>query len=157
MFEAEPAPAITKTPTPPSTARRTLGTWVVRSLLGFSGLGLLVGFFMPWVVLLKARGGSGFDLLTGRIELLELLFEPSRAMLLAIPLFGVGLIGGAVTGHRVALWAALFAGISLLGYGLYTLITVFLATTGVGMWIVVASALLALCLGIYGVATKFKS
>jgi hypothetical protein len=143
---SQPAPATPSAPRP--LAATALGTLVARVLLGAAGAGLLLGFFLPWVTLGRAAAVSGFGLLLTQGELVELLTGPYRMLLLAVPLLGAGLCVGALTGHRVATWLALLTALLVLGGGLYTLVRLFLSSTGLGMWIVVGSALLALAVGL---------
>ena len=103
---------------------------------------------MPWAVLANGIGSSGFDILIGRSELMELLFAPTRPVLLLVPMLGAMLLVGAWTGHRAALWVALASGLTVIGYGLYTLLHLFLQVTGMGMWLVVLSAFVALSVGL---------
>lgn len=72
-------------------------------------------------------------------------------MLFAVPVFGLLLVIGAAIGHRLTLWAALAIGLCVLGFGMYTVIRLFLQTTGFGMWLVVGSSLLALGLALIGI------
>ena len=124
-------------------AATPLGSWTARVLLALAGAGLTVGFFFPWF---KMGGAavSGLGLMIMQGDIVEFVSWPQRAMLFAVPMFGVGLTVAAFTGHRLALWIALGASALVLGGGAYTLITLFFGVTGVGMWILVGCALLSL-------------
>lgn len=131
-----------------------VGSFFARAMLVISGAGLIAGFFMPWAVLAGGQQTSGFDLLIGKAEVLSLIFQPSRPMMLLVPILGVMLVLGGISGHRAYLWVSLAAGLTILGYGFYTLVTVFLQATGVGMWIVVASAFLSLAIGLLALGRR---
>ena len=140
-----PAPAQTTGSVPAKRrelAASAFASYTARVLLALAGAGLTVGFFFPWVKLAGiAQSGLGLIIMQG--DAVEFVSWPQRAMVLAVPMFGVGLAVAAFTGHRLALWIALAASALVLGGGAYTLITVFFGMTGVGMWILVGSALLA--------------
>jgi hypothetical protein len=123
-----------------------------RIALGAAGLGLLVGFFMPWLKLGAAMTVSGFGLMLSAGEVVEALTGPHRMLLFAIPMFGLALLGAAVFAPRFAGWVGLVAGTLIIVYGLVTVISVFLAATGAGMWIVVFASLGALVAGVLGLA-----
>lgn len=130
---AESAPA--KPPSAP--------IWL-RIVQGLSGLGLMVGFFMPWIRLGEMVSVSGFGLVLTSGDVVEQLSAPSRGLIVAIPLIGLALIAIAMKGFRGLAWAGLATGILIILVGLYTLISFFLDSTGTGMWLVTGSALLAL-------------
>lgn len=138
----------------PSLARRLFGTrtrsWLTRVALGLSGLGLFVGFFLPWVRFGKMVSASGFGLMVSQGEIVQVLSGPARTLLLAVPVLGAMLLFGAATGHAASLWVALFAGVLVIGYGLFMLVTLFLQTTGLGLWVVVACAFLSLIMALLG-------
>jgi hypothetical protein len=130
------------------------GNVLTRGLLGLAGLGLLVGFFMPWLVLGHVAALSGFSLMVTRGEVVEMISGSHRVMLFAVPLLGVVLLAGAFFGHRSMVWIGTISGVCLLVFGLFTLISLFFATTGLGMWVVVFSAFLALGVGLVGIGKR---
>lgn len=133
----------TSVPSRRALAATAIGSFTARVLLALAGAGLTIGFFFPWFKLGGvAHSGLGLMVLQG--DVVQFVSWPQRAMLFAVPMFGVGLAVAAFTGHRLALWIALGASALVLGGGAYTLITVFFGVTGVGMWILVGSALLSL-------------
>ncbi len=152
--EQQSATARPKGPAPAKPRARSqlastpLGSFVARVLLGAAGLGLVLGFFLPWVSIGGAAAISGLGLLVTQGELVDLITGPYRILLFAVPLLGSGLLVGALSGHRITVWLALAAGIAVLSGGLYTVIRLFLSSTGLGMWVVVASALISLAVGL---------
>jgi hypothetical protein len=67
-----------------------------------------------------------------------------------IPLLAVALIVSTVFLPRLAVWVGMATGATIILYGIYNLMRVFLDTTGAGMWITVAASLLALTVGLVG-------
>lgn len=117
----------------------------LRLLQGLSGVGLIIGFFMPWIKLGETVSLSGFSLvLTGGLEQLS---APSRGLIFSIPLLGLALLATAIKGFRGLGWAGLATGILIGLVGVYTLISAFLDSTGAGMWLVSGAALLAMGTG----------
>ncbi|MCA9574941.1 MAG: hypothetical protein H6726_17170 [Sandaracinaceae bacterium] len=119
----------------------------LRILQAIAGVGLMTGFFMPWVTLGDMVSVSGFSLVLTGGDVVEQLSGPSRGVIFSIPLLGLALLSTAIKGFRVLAWAGLATGILILLVGLYTLITVFLDSTGMGMWVLIGAALLALGTG----------
>lgn len=123
---------------------------VSRVLLGLAGFGLLVGFFMPWVRFGNMVVLSGFSLSASSGDAVEVLSGSGRALLFMVPLSAVALIVCAYTGHRIWVWVALLTSAVLLSYGAFTVVRLFLQSTGAGMWLVVGCALLAFAIGLIG-------
>lgn len=107
----------------------------------------MVGFFMPWIKLGEMVSVSGFGLVLTGGDVVEQLSAPSRGLIFSIPLIGLALLATSIKGFRALSWAGLASGILILLVGLYTLISFFLDSTGVGMWLVTAAALVALGTG----------
>lgn len=128
------------------------GGGTLRVVVFLAGIGLLVGFFMPWLRFGQFAAVSGLSLMVSSGEAVDALAGPSRGMLILIPASGAALLGASVFGPRVAGMAALGTGIAILGFGLFTLARLFLETMGSGMWVVVGSALLAVGAGVAGLA-----
>lgn len=137
-----------------SNAPRGVKATLSRVALGVSGLGLLVGFFMPWLRLGAAMTVSGFGLMLSGGEVVEALTGPHRMLLFGIPMFGLALLLSALFAPRFAGWIGLVGGTLIVVYGLVTVISVFLAATGAGMWIVVFASLGALLAGVLGLARR---
>src|SRR4051794_34475106 len=98
---------------------------VTRALLGLSGIGLLVGFFLPWIRLGDLVKLSGFSLWASSGEAVEAISGPSRALLFVVPLSALALMACAFTAHRISIWVALLSSLVLLGYGAFTLVRLF--------------------------------
>lgn len=128
------------------------GGGTLRVVVFLAGIGLLVGFFMPWLRFGQFAAVSGLSLMVSSGEAVDALAGPSRGMLILIPASGAALLGASVFGPRVAGMAALGTGIAILGLGLFTLARLFLETMGSGMLVVVGSALLAVGAGVAGLA-----
>lgn len=142
-----PAPA----PAPPAPAPRlaatALGSFTARVLLVCAGVGFVIGFFLPWFNM----GGaaiSGLNLLVLQGDAVEFITAPQRILMFSVPMFGAALLVTGFIGHRIALWLALCGAVVVVGGGVYTLIKLFFGATGMGMWIVVGSALLALAVAL---------
>jgi hypothetical protein len=130
---------------------------LTRGLLGVSGLGLLIGFFLPWIRFGNMVVLSGFSLWASSGEAVDVISGPRRMLLFMVPLAALALLACAFTGHRVSIWVALLSSIVLLGYGAFTLVRLFLETTGIGMWLVVFSALIAFGVGLVGYGRRQNS
>jgi hypothetical protein len=120
---------------------------LLRAIFGICGAALLVGFFMPWFLAGALLSLSGFALVFSSGQMVGML-SGARILLFAVPLLGVLLLGGSILGHRLTSWVAVGGSAVILLYGFYSLIRVFITTTGFGMWLVIASALLSLCFGL---------
>jgi hypothetical protein len=132
------------------------GSAVMRLLLALCGAGLVAGFFMRWMTVGEIVSVSGFSLMITQGEAATLLSGGSRWWLLVVPVFGLLVLIGAFSGRRYALWAALFAGLSVLGFGFYSAIRLFFQTTGLGMWVVVVSAFVAFGLSLIGLGRSSR-
>lgn len=119
----------------------------LRILQGLSGVGLIIGFFLPWIKLGELVSLSGFSLVLAGGEAVEQLSAPSRGLIFSIPLIGLALLATSIKGFRGLAWAGMATGILIVLVGLYTLISAFLDSTGAGMWLVSGCALLALGTG----------
>jgi hypothetical protein len=111
------------------------------------GVGFVAGFFLPWLNIAGAAY-SGLTLLTLQGDVVEFVTWPQRVLMFSVPLFGSALLVTGFIGHRIALWLALGASVVVIGGGAYTLISLFFGATGMGMWIVVGSALLSLAVAL---------
>lgn len=127
------------------------GDQALRAAALLAGLGLLVGFFLPWLRFGEFAAVSGLSLMVTSGAAVDALAGPASGLLILIPVCGAGLIACSVFGPRTAVIASLVAGLAILGFGLITLARVFLQTMGTGMWTVTLSALLAVGAGIVGI------
>ncbi len=128
------------------------GGRILRVVVFVAGLGLLVGFFMPWLRFGQFAAVSGLSLMVSSGEAVDALAGPASGMLVLIPASGAALVAASVFGPRLAVVTALGTGLAILGFGLFTLARLFLETMGTGMWVVVGSALLAVGAGVAGLA-----
>ena len=128
-------------------AATALGSFTARVLLIGAGAGFVAGFFMPWFNF-GGAAFSGLNLLVLQGDVVEFVTAFQRLLVAAVPLFGAGLMVAGFTGHRIALWLALTASAVVILGGAYTLIRLFFGATGMGMWIVVASALLSMAVAL---------
>lgn len=130
------------------------GDQALRVVVLLAGLGLLVGFFLPWLRFGEFAAVSGLSLMVSSGSAVDALTGPSRGLLIMVPACGAGLVACSAFGPRASVIAALAAGIAISCFGLFTLARVFLETMGSGMWIVSGSALLAVGAGIAGIAGR---
>jgi hypothetical protein len=129
-----------------------LGLRVVeRALFGVCGALLLVGFFMPWFVAGTMISLSGLGLMLASGEIVGMLAGANRFLLVAVPLLGALLLGGSILGYRVTRWLAISGSGLILLFGFIILVRFFLSSTGLGMWLVILSAMLGLSIGLVGV------
>jgi hypothetical protein len=122
--------------------------WLTRIVLGIAGTGLLFGFFLPWIRIGQMVTLSGVALATTGGQAVSAMSGPYGLMIFAVPLSGAGLFYCAVRGHRAIAWIGLVGGFVIASVGFLTLVRVFLDSTGVGMWIVALSSLLAIIVGL---------
>lgn len=123
----------------------------MRMVFALCGLGLLVGFFMPWVSVGELVSVSGLGLAVSDGQMVAMISGSHRILLFAIPTLAVVLVLGGVIGNRLSSIAAVSGSSLILGYGLFTVIRLFVSSTGLGMWLVLGSAVLALVLGLFDV------
>lgn len=142
--------ALAKTPAKPK-AQAPLQI-ALRVLIGFGGLALLVGFFLPWLnVPVPAVGDapatvqaqSGLTLATS-----EGLVGTPAALLFLVPALGVVLTATAFMGFKWSGQVAVGVAVGLIGYSGYVLLQMFVQHTAVGLWVVSGSVFLILLLGV---------
>lgn len=152
------APSETKSAGSPEKPKRSQGlrTMVLRVVLALSGLVMFVGFFLPWMQLGELMEASGFQLILGSGEMADRFFGPQRWVLLTVPVLGTLLVIVAVIGHRIVAWIAVLAGLTVLGFGLLRLLTFFFETTGMGVWLIVSAAFIALAGGLLEIGAARK-
>lgn len=116
----------------------------LRALVGFSGLSLLIGFFLPWFrVDADAEHQSGLTMMLG---------APVAGMpaivLVGVPILGALLSAGAFMGFRWTAHTAIGVASTLLGFGLWILLRLFVEHTALGLWVTVGGAFITLLLGV---------
>ena len=126
----------------------------VRAVFVVCGLLLLVGFFMPWFKLGNLLQVSGMGLVFTQGEAVGMLSGANRFLLVAVPLLGLLLVVGAGFGLRITPWVAVIGACVILLYGLFTVMQLFVSSTGVGMWLVILASLTALGIGLFGVGRR---
>lgn len=108
------------------------------TLMGMCGLALVVGFFMPWLDLGGVASISGWDLVKS-----SHVAWTTRFMLALCPLGGAALALAGFGRSRSASGLSLGMGLGVLGYLFFKLAWGFIKTTGFGLWIVIAAAVVA--------------
>jgi len=124
---------------------------VLRIVLGISGLLLLVGFFLPWLKLEgdMLRSISGLNIVLPDDEVVRALAGEGsqRYVLLLIPGFGIALTAIGFLGVRYSGRISAFLGILIVGYGMVTVVIFFFQRTGVGLWLILLGAFIAVTAG----------
>lgn len=149
----QPATAPKAAP-PTAPARSRAYDLLLRTVLMLCGIGLIVGFFLPWLHIGTMASLSGLALLIAQGEAVDMLSGPYRLMLLEVPLFGVLMIAGAVFLRRWGAWLAVIAAVIILLSGVLTLVSIFIDVAGAGMWVVTISVLLSLTVGLFGIGGR---
>jgi hypothetical protein len=126
----------------------------VRIIFIVCGLALLVGFFLPWFKLGNLLQVSGMGLIFTQGEAVGMLSGPNRFLLIAVPVLGFLLVLGAGFGLRVTPWIAVVGACIILLYGLFTVMQLFISSTGFGMWLVILASIAALGIGLFGVGRR---
>jgi hypothetical protein len=124
---------------------------VERVFFGVCGGLLLIGFFMPWFVAGTMISMSGLGLVFASGEVVGMLAGANRFLLVVVPLLGVLLLGGSILGKRVTRWLAVGGSGLILLFGFVILVRFFISSTGLGMWLVIISALLGLSIGLVAI------
>ena len=126
-----------------TTSART-NWWIVSA-----GVALFAGFFLNWVDFGGVFGWSAWNAVwDGHGDLLD------KAILLAVPVMGVVLALAGLSGGKPAANTGLLVGGLILSYAIYKVAWAFFKTTGIGLWLVLAAAVIAL---IIGLASKSRS
>lgn len=124
------------------------GDQLLRGLALVAGIGLLIGFFLPWLRMGDLAAVSGLTLMVSSGTVVDVLTGPARGLLIIIPVCGGALVASGLFTPRLAPMAALASGFAIMAFGIFTLARAFIQTVGPGMWLVVGSALLAAAVGI---------
>jgi hypothetical protein len=104
-----------------------------------AGIAAVVAFFLPFLDIGGLVSASGWDVLTA-----DGVEWTTRLVLLALPLGGLCLIAFGASGSKNARLAGFLFGGGVYGYLGYQLVRAFFATTGIGLWITLAAAAVAL-------------
>jgi len=114
-----------------------------QTALVVAGLALVVGFFLPWVDIGGMITASGWTIVW-RAEGAT----TTRILLGFVPVIGALLALAGLTASRKTTGIALAAGGGILGYFVWSFARGFFATTGLGLWLVIAGAIVALGVGL---------
>lgn len=112
-----------------------------RTLTAIAGAALFLGFFLPWVDIGFGPTISGYTV--ARASNSASMFS---AMMWLIPLGGLAMVATAVTGSKHARMVSVLVGLGLVGYAAVKTVYAFFATTGFGLWVVIAASLGAILL-----------
>jgi hypothetical protein len=127
---------------------------VMRALLGFAGLSLLVGFFLPWVRFPAVEATEGVAAVPEHFQNgLDLLLAndiqgTTPMAILLVPILGALLSATSFMGFRYAAQTAIAVAVGMLAYGLYVLGSMFIQFTGYGLWTVAGGTFVILLLGV---------
>src|SRR5687767_10041644 len=107
-----------------------------RTLIAVTGAALFLGFFLPWVDIGFGPTISGYTVAraTNSASMLSLMFW-------LIPLGGLAMIVTALSGSKHARLVSVLVGLGLVGYATVKTVYAFFATTGFGLWVVIAASL----------------
>lgn len=121
----------------------------LRIILGASGLLLVVGFFLPWINL-ESTTVSGLELVSSSDPIIVALIgnQAQKWILLLIPVFGVALTAIGFLGVRYSGHISAALGVLIVGYGVVTVIIFFFQKTGIGMWLILGGAFIAISAGL---------
>ena len=112
-------------------------------MAAFTGIVLVVGFFLPWFDLGGLVAMSGFDLVrNGDVDLL------TRILIALVPIAGVSLLASAATAHARTKTVAIATGLGILGYTGYQTAKAFVQLTGYGLWAILAAAVISVIVGL---------
>ncbi|HEY3500629.1 MAG TPA: hypothetical protein VGK73_38310 [Polyangiaceae bacterium] len=125
-----------------------------RAVFVLCGAALLAGFFMPWFKLGNLLQVSGMGLVFTQGEAVGMLSGANRFLLVAVPLLGALLVLGGALGWRVTFWIAVIGASIILLYGLFTVMGLFISSTGLGMWLVIVASIGSLGIGLFGVGRR---
>jgi hypothetical protein len=75
---------------------------------------------------------------------------PARAVFV----LGALLLVGGGLGYRVTSWVAVIGASIILLYGLFTVMQLFISSTGLGMWLVILASIASLGIGLFGVGRR---
>lgn len=103
-----------------------------------AGLASVVAFFLPFLDVGGIATASGWEILVAdHVEL------TTRLALLALPLGGLALIAAGATRSAAARAIGIGLGVGVYGFLGVQMVRLFVATTGVGLWLTLAAAAVA--------------
>lgn len=107
-----------------------------RTLITIAGLVLVLGFFLPWIDF-GGFGVSGWGIARN---------TSMSSLIWLIPVGGLAMLATSLTGSRHARLTSVVVGLGLVGYAVIKTVHSFFATTGIGLWMIIAGALAALAI-----------
>lgn len=117
--------------------------------LAVVGAAIVFGFFLPWIDVGGAAKISGWDFVRQ-----SGLAWHTRLLLAMCPIAGLSLAIAGFTRAKGAVNVALGTGAGILGYVVYKVGYGFIKVTGIGLWMVLAAAAIALVVGLTARAGK---
>ena len=108
-------------------------------LLAAAGAAALAAFFLPFLDLAGLVQASGWDIVTA-----DGTSWTTRLLFAALPLGGLTMLVGGLSGGRRARLAGAAFGLGVFGYLGFQLVRAFVATTGLGLWLTMGAAALGL-------------
>ena len=130
------------------------GSLAARIVYVLSGSVMLAGFFMPWIKLGDLVSLTGLGLALSEGQAVSMLTGSGNFLLLAVPVFGLLLLLGGIFAFRGLGWLSVLGAVVIFGYGFYTAMTLFLSSTGLGMWLVIAATFLASAFGLVSLGKR---
>jgi hypothetical protein len=126
-----------------------------RAGIAVAGAGLVAGFFLPWISADFGVGtfnASAYQMVThwGAFDAAPFM----TIMLVLVPVAGLAMLVTALTNSRLMRPISLLTGLGILGYGTFKLAQALFATSGWGIWIVVAAAVAAVVIPLASHAKK---
>lgn len=148
-------PAASPVPGKPNKPKRSAPHPIQRLIFGLIGMGLLVGFFLPWFHTMEGetpRVQSGLDL----ASLPHLAGTPSP-LLFVLPSAGVILTITSLMGFLYASELAIAIALLLFGYGVYVAIHLLGAHAGIGVWVVLGTQAAMFLGGVLAIFVRRRS
>jgi hypothetical protein len=108
------------------------------------GIAAVVSFFLPFLDVGGLIQASGFDVLIG-----DNVPWTVRLALLALPIGGAVLIFAGATDNKKARVIGFGFGAGVYGYLGFQLVRAFIATTGIGLWVTLLAAAVAIVVALY--------
>ncbi len=123
----------------------------LRIALGTAGLLMVIGFFLPWLKLEDLATVSGMQLVIDDNPVIRALVgdDTQRWLLLVIPGFGLALTAVGFLGVRYSGHIAAVMGLLIVLYGVITMILFLFQKTGLGLWLIVIGAIVAVAAGTF--------
>ena len=112
-------------------------------VLTVAGLAMVVGFFLPWIDVGGAFTVSGWDFVKSSHVAWH-----TRMVLLLLPIAGALLALAGLAGGAAAASLGVATGLGVFGYMFFRIAWGFIKTTGLGLWMVLGAAAVAVVFGL---------